>query len=760
MIHRPALLILPLLLLAACGKREAAPSVLPARSQLTWQDFLRMQTDALEIARAPLGHTRLLSTYDRKGGNDDFVRWRETEADGWITLADLKGPGVVTRIWKTAHTAEWGFWFDGEGEPRMRLSDKAFFLETFPPTLAGYASGGSTCYLPIPYAESLRIRIRPSALGEAKNYYHIQALDLNPGLSTESFAFPLGPEDRAALDAAHQALSQTDWFLPQPDDTERTVEIPAGGEAEIANLVGPDVLLSLSLRPHLESRNAVWERSALLRQLWISGTWDDAPAPSLRMPLGDYAANAFFPRRHASQFTAFHDGFFHGRFPMPFHRSARLTLSNQSDRPVTVDLRLRLRGRAPDADMRYAHASFSELRSPRRRAGQPLNLLNTKGRGHLAGTYLNAIGTDGSWFILESDERIRRDSEITPGWHGTGLEDYFNGAWYYSGLFERPFHGLLEKAPVRTGQYRWHLLDRVDYRESLDFSFEFGHANQNAGYMSALTWWYQETAAEAPALPRALAVEHPPVPDPLATYSLMAHLFELEREGLWEEARERCRYYVETEKPSPSQELADLRAVAYGEKIGGFESIRTALEAIASDPRHTGQQQARMLLRARTEPHAALIGVHVNGRYMLYLNANAQIKGEDPTQLVTLLAGILPGEHELGIECTPSRDDPWVSAFLSHAQTNFVSDTSWEYTDVRPPKWPQTGEPGEDWKPNPSLTNIDMLPRQGIWQYAPNGFIGVQAERQLLRPWRHGPVSERGRTLYFRRRFVIPEPQP
>src|SRR5688572_1297467 len=62
-----------------------------------------------------------VSSYDRTGGNDDgfsgrysFVR-KEGDA---LVLADLQGPGVITRIWTPTPTDDpMEFYFDGETQP-------------------------------------------------------------------------------------------------------------------------------------------------------------------------------------------------------------------------------------------------------------------------------------------------------------------------------------------------------------------------------------------------------------------------------------------------------------------------------------------------------------------------------------------------------------------------------------------------------------------------------------------------------------------
>ena len=64
-----------------------------------------------------------VSSYDRKGGNDDgfdgtysFIR---KEASG-LVIADLSGPGVVTRIWTPTPSDDIiEFYFDGDDETTL-----------------------------------------------------------------------------------------------------------------------------------------------------------------------------------------------------------------------------------------------------------------------------------------------------------------------------------------------------------------------------------------------------------------------------------------------------------------------------------------------------------------------------------------------------------------------------------------------------------------------------------------------------------------
>ena len=81
-----------------------------------------------DVSRLPLyrtGNIEQLSSYDRTGGNDDGFSGKYSsirkEPEG-LVIADLKGPGVVNRIWTPTPDADTiKFYFDGETTPRISI---------------------------------------------------------------------------------------------------------------------------------------------------------------------------------------------------------------------------------------------------------------------------------------------------------------------------------------------------------------------------------------------------------------------------------------------------------------------------------------------------------------------------------------------------------------------------------------------------------------------------------------------------------------
>src|SRR5699024_8916358 len=130
-----------------------------------WRDEVELlkSVDQLPLYRTGQ-HVEQISSYDRTGGNDDgfdgtysYIR----EENGKLIIADLKGPGIVNRIWTPTPTDDTlSFYFDGEESPRLEIKFSDLFSgEVFPfiKPICGNEVGGYYCYIPIPYKESLKI---------------------------------------------------------------------------------------------------------------------------------------------------------------------------------------------------------------------------------------------------------------------------------------------------------------------------------------------------------------------------------------------------------------------------------------------------------------------------------------------------------------------------------------------------------------------------------------------------------------------------
>jgi hypothetical protein len=105
------------------------------------------------------------SSYDRTGNNNDgfngtysFVRRNQ---DSTLVLFDVKGTGVVNRIWTPTPTDDTlDFYIDNDLKPTFTISYRDLFTGKVYPFVAPLCAnqlGGFYCYLPIPFSASCKI---------------------------------------------------------------------------------------------------------------------------------------------------------------------------------------------------------------------------------------------------------------------------------------------------------------------------------------------------------------------------------------------------------------------------------------------------------------------------------------------------------------------------------------------------------------------------------------------------------------------------
>lgn len=351
-----------------------------------------------------------------------------------------------------------------------------------------------------------------------------QVLPGNPlsGLATLS----TGGETRRASSA------DANWQNGNADAT----PIPVGETLVLADLQGPGVIT------HIWNTIAGAERS-YSRLLRLRMYWDDEKEPSVDCPLGDFFAAGHgmdvpldsLPVRVTS----------HGRarncyWPMPFRKSARITLTNEGRRPIAVyyyvDWEKR---RSLDNDVAYFHAQYRQEFPTV--MGRNYLVADIAGRGHYIGTVLSVRALSPEWWG-EGDDQFFIDGDREPTLRGTGAEDYFCDAWGFvkqSG----PYYG----APVwegnetdggRTTVYRWHIADPIHFTRSLRFELEHKgvtfnpdgtiktHFEERSDEYSSVAFWYQTEP-------------HKPFPSYPVGYARLPHdpAKIIEAEGLLAEAK-------------------------------------------------------------------------------------------------------------------------------------------------------------------------------------------------------------------------------
>lgn len=443
------------------------------------------QLDRLPAFKASL-KIGAVSSYDRSGGNDDgfsgkysFVR---KEAEG-VVLADLKGPGVIYRIWTPTPTDDvMEFLFDGETTPRLAVKFRELFLgghPAFPRPLVGFGAGGYYCYVPLSFEKSCVVRVRAPKVQFYQINYALYGSDagvttFNPQLS----AAELGARTKAcelfrstgsdisrftAPPGAKVLTGQANVKL-EPNSTKTIFKAKKGGRIVGLRFAPTETLVGKA------------------RDLLLKISFDGDP-PAVLCPLSDFFGYAWGQPAMQSLLVGTSGDTNYCYFPMPFDRSAIVEVV--SERATLVELRAEVLHAA--VPRRADEGRFYALwrRENPTKLGAPYTFIETQGRGHLVGVVLQSQGFEsGKTLFFEGDDQTTIDGELVI--HGTGSEDFFNGGWYdvpdrWEKRISFPLSGCLGYAKHlgRTGAYRLFLGDAYAFRQSLRQTIEHAGEQNN-----------------------------------------------------------------------------------------------------------------------------------------------------------------------------------------------------------------------------------------------------------------------------------------
>lgn len=435
------------------------------------------------------------SSYDRKGGNDDgFAGTYSTlrEENGEFVFFEDERPGAVYRIWTASYGGVINVYFDGGGEPAYSAPIMKLLSGKVAPLakpLCQFAGGGLTCHFPLEYEKSIKL-----TLDEKPLFFHVNYGKAEQPGSVETST----PENLASkkelINEAATLLSERGAPLSaaaeKGESGEFSAAIEPGEEAAAWELASGGTIREIRIgSENLDAR--------ALKQIRLRIYWDGEETPAVDSSLLRLFALDFEKKNFRSLFVGHSKNEFYCRFPMPFAKSAELTLANESDKAVTVNGKVFFDSEAMPEDYGYFHVGQRRFVAEE---GKHITVNDiTGGRGHWVGTGISVIrpkGNDDNFGYLEGDEKVYIDGEDAPIWHGTGTEDYFSGAWYFG---TRHFSRSLFGAPVmlkkrsKISMYRFHLADAIPFENSIRFDIEHGAANNATGVLyDVVGYWYQE----------------------------------------------------------------------------------------------------------------------------------------------------------------------------------------------------------------------------------------------------------------------------
>ncbi len=267
-----------------------------------------------------------------------------------------------------------------------------------------------------------------------------------------------------------------------------------------------------------------------LKRIVLRMYWDGETDPSVEAPIGDFfgLGNGEYFMYQSLPLSVGSEKALNSFFPMPFNKSARITVTNEGEMKVGsfyYNIDMRAYAKPFPADTYYFHAQYRQCTpckgwtndwesngDPNVNDKKNLDgegnyvILDATGRGQYAGVTMSVFQNQDDWWG-EGDDIIFIDGEKRPSINGTGSEDYFLGAWGFAG---GPFNYLLYGAPVvggylagsRSSVYRFHLAAPITFKKSIRVTIEHGHANHRSDNFFSVAYWYQtEPHAKFPPLP-------------------------------------------------------------------------------------------------------------------------------------------------------------------------------------------------------------------------------------------------------------------
>ncbi|HTF20284.1 MAG TPA: glycoside hydrolase family 172 protein [Chryseolinea sp.] len=452
----------------------------------TWaqQDFYEQEllnlSDISKLSRYRVGEMDQLSSYDRTGGNDDGFSGKYSyvrkEADG-LVLADLKGPGVINRIWTPTPTTDTiKFYFDGETRPRISIPFIELFTgNTFPflAPLSGNQIGGYYCYLPIPYEKSLKVVYAGKDLRFHQTQYRtLRKEDQVKSYSAELVRSHQSQHDRVAA-VWTKKRSPLEAYGNQLKTKKISLSLRSGVEESLLSLSSGGRVVGVEL--------AAGSLAQAYRKVMLTARWDNESKYALDLPLHDFFGFAFGKPAMQSILLGSNTEKLYSYLPMPFDQSAEINVKYEKGKTGADELLIT--GTIYYTEEKRSPANEGKLYVQSRRqynipSGTPHLISEIKGRGHYVGTILMSQGLEeGHTWFFEGDDRATIDGKLKL--HGTGSEDYFNGGWYavmdrWDRGLSLPIHGSLDynQMSSRTGGYRFYLTDKLNFIESFQLTIE------------------------------------------------------------------------------------------------------------------------------------------------------------------------------------------------------------------------------------------------------------------------------------------------
>lgn len=289
------------------------------------------------------------------------------------------------------------------------------------------------------------------------------------------------------------------------DTKEKAIPIRPGEKVTILNHEDPGIITRMWFTfsgwfwEHWDPRKEKLPDPTILKKLILRIYWDGNDYPSVEAPMGDFFGIGHCEYKHyLSKYLGMSSGGFYSYFPMPFQK-VRIEIENFHDRVephVFLNANYTALDTLPEGVGRF-HCLYNAGTNP---GQEPLTILKANGYGHFVGCCLSMQGEfNNNLRYLEAPEYFYIDTKdkSKPTFTGTGLEDYFNGGWYFrDGEFTGPLHGVPLKDSLRSmiSMYRFHENDAICFKKNIEMAFINPKSDAREFKFSSTAYWYQDQA--------------------------------------------------------------------------------------------------------------------------------------------------------------------------------------------------------------------------------------------------------------------------
>jgi len=259
----------------------------------------------------------------------------------------------------------------------------------------------------------------------------------------------------------------------------------------------------------------IWMVEGLSRAHVLKFYWDGETEPSIEAPAPDFFAvgHETFAQVNSLAVAVNPRNALNCYWPMPFRKSAKITLTNEGEQDLEL-LAYQItyvEREIPDT----AATLHAQWRRAKTDEANPYVIVDgIKGKGRYVGTFLAWTQLGKGWFGEGEIKFFLDGDDPFPTLCGTGTEDYFCGSYGFPSPFSTAYSGTVLPAdenaepPNFWSLYRWHLMDPIEFRESLTVTIQALGWGEDGKYLkfeddiASVAFWYQkEPHASFPPLP-------------------------------------------------------------------------------------------------------------------------------------------------------------------------------------------------------------------------------------------------------------------